>query len=819
MRLYERFADKNFHTSVATTFGIDFDSYESIALSRLRGAGCRNNLVIADGRMLSHALGGASELPQRAGTHYSVSGASAAGVFHPKLFLQFGRKGGRLIIGSANLTPSGLAGNLEIIGMLSCDEDSSGEQQLIAQAWHYAVRFADGAQQSVNDQIAWLHSRAGWLEATTPASGPVQLADGTLAGLLLSGETTGIAWRFADLIDGPVTRLIVISPYWDPQLAALSYLTELLNPEGVAVLVDPETKEFPKDAAHRIENLKLYNRGTFREGRFIHAKVIIAQTESVDHVLFGSANCTSAALGGANFAGSNAEACLYRALPAGILIEALKLGDILTDDQIIAPHDLNEPDYAEDLPLAELAAKNPGTFEGRADSLRWRSKAIENPQDCTISLLGIRGLPIACTLKPLPAGTEQDKRFQIESADQRPAFAQITFPNGTRSSPAIITWIDTLKREIRERRRSSIQNRLDELEADTEASLALLDIMNELQALEKDESPPKAPISVPKLNAHDDSNASENHTSLSYEEFIAGRRPRTSGHELSYNSLAGSDVSIVRVILNRIIGFGVEYEDQAPTEQDDDAFDLGDETEDAEGAMDAGVEFGAKIHVQEDIEEDKLIRRAQQRRATQDQLINAVKKFQEDIKGRQNANEPLKNYDLIRLRALIMILATAASPHAHKSKESKDKPSTLRVLPVEGDPNSWPVLIGRLLFSFFGGNKPAIRLLHLIKEHDQIPGDFSECWATCYWALQACINAPLSPKEQHRIEGLLKPMMKTTFLLTLPSKDEVLAEEIISVMDQMNKSYVVPLGINPLQILNGHRALVEETFKCGNAKS
>ena len=60
MRIYERFADKNFHTSVTTTFGIDFDAYESIALPRLRGAGCRNNLVIADGRMLSHALDGAS---------------------------------------------------------------------------------------------------------------------------------------------------------------------------------------------------------------------------------------------------------------------------------------------------------------------------------------------------------------------------------------------------------------------------------------------------------------------------------------------------------------------------------------------------------------------------------------------------------------------------------------------------------------------------------------------------------------------------------------------------------------------------------------
>ncbi len=56
MRLYERFADKNFYTSVATTFGVDFDSYEQIALSRLRGAGCRDNLVIVDPRAVDEEV-------------------------------------------------------------------------------------------------------------------------------------------------------------------------------------------------------------------------------------------------------------------------------------------------------------------------------------------------------------------------------------------------------------------------------------------------------------------------------------------------------------------------------------------------------------------------------------------------------------------------------------------------------------------------------------------------------------------------------------------------------------------------------------------
>ena len=64
MKLYERYGDNGFHTCIATTFGVDFDAYENIVLPRLRGAGCCNNLLLTDSRMLSYALDGASLLPE-----------------------------------------------------------------------------------------------------------------------------------------------------------------------------------------------------------------------------------------------------------------------------------------------------------------------------------------------------------------------------------------------------------------------------------------------------------------------------------------------------------------------------------------------------------------------------------------------------------------------------------------------------------------------------------------------------------------------------------------------------------------------------------
>ena len=44
MKLYEALGDRGFHTTIMTTFSVDFDAYENIVLPRLRGAGSYNNI-------------------------------------------------------------------------------------------------------------------------------------------------------------------------------------------------------------------------------------------------------------------------------------------------------------------------------------------------------------------------------------------------------------------------------------------------------------------------------------------------------------------------------------------------------------------------------------------------------------------------------------------------------------------------------------------------------------------------------------------------------------------------------------------------------
>jgi hypothetical protein len=167
-------------------------------------------------------------------------------------------------------------------------------------------------------------------------------------------------------------RLVVMSPYWDPGLNALRALRTALRPESTAVLIQPHLGLFPKDAWSKAKGAKIFDAANiedFKGGRFTHAKIIIAETEDADCVLYGSANCTLAALGRESSRGSNEEACFYRETAPGVAVSLLKLKGALKT--ALNPDEL--PAYApsDERPISSLSARLPGEFELRGEILCW----------------------------------------------------------------------------------------------------------------------------------------------------------------------------------------------------------------------------------------------------------------------------------------------------------------------------------------------------------------------------------------------------------------------------------------------------------------
>lgn len=804
MKLFERFGDKGFHSSIITTFGIDFEAYENIALYRLLGSGCRNNTLIIDKQMLTIALDGTSTLPEYAGRHYTVSGVEAKGVFHPKIILQLGRKEARLIVGSANMTASGIAGNLELVGSITARPEDLGERQLIASAWNYVTSLLDTQQEAISHQLSWIRMRTRWLTETEPTDLAVELADKSLAAFLPSNIDIGIGERFVALLqEQKINRLIILSPYWDEELNAIKYLSDQLNPKEIIILIDKDKQLFPSESLKNLPYVKVLDLKKFAQGRFVHAKAIIAQTDSYDHVLYGSANCTVAALGRANYAGSNEEACLYRRMPANSVLGALQLDAMILTASPISASDL--PTFHQDnsIPIEEAVKRFPGRFESHSGRLFWWPPKSTSIEETHLELLGLTGKVLSLKLSPLTAMVDGPLRFIISEAEESPSFARLRFKDGVTSAPAVITQVDEIQDFVREIRGKKAEQAAVRLEMETEEGTWLLEVLDNFEAAEIEmQNQTNLPISHQK-NITNPLEQETVYKKLAYESFIAGRKSSLHQNAISRLSTIGSEQSLVRAFLNRILAIADAKKispNQAMIEEEiRQSQQLGDETSQGGLSIDADnatlLQNKERQKTEKEIQKEIQIAKAKKVEEIRDQITKAVVKFTNRVSESAQKNN-ITSFDVLRLRSILMIVAAAGW------SDSNARKTQLQVLPLEsphinlvGGDYSWPGVLGKVLYSFFGGNNPAILSLHIDASHEQIPNDILEGWATCFWAANACLVTAYANPTLNKTSSRIESLRNKIYLMTALTPDELKSQSIIKVIEGLNNRFCDRLGI------------------------
>ena len=100
-----------YHSAVLTCFTFDPIFFESIYLPTLHKLGVTNVVVLMDSSMYDRLLSDSSyQYHQVSTNNYTLVRQSNmhGGVFHPKMVLLFGDDEGALIVGSGNLTFSGM---------------------------------------------------------------------------------------------------------------------------------------------------------------------------------------------------------------------------------------------------------------------------------------------------------------------------------------------------------------------------------------------------------------------------------------------------------------------------------------------------------------------------------------------------------------------------------------------------------------------------------------------------------------------------------------------------------------------------------------
>lgn len=434
--LFRDLARSGWHSSLMTTYSVDPAFYDGSVEYRLRTYGCENNILMADAIMLKRAIAATPEAFRNAGRRYAIVPIQVGGCFHPKVHLRLGTDRARLIVGSANATAAGWGSNQEIVTAIDWsrrteDETVTATGPLLKTAYDYLASWLIGVPGDAIEFKLRLHRKdSPWLADLQANTAPIELPDGSAIDLFCErGDGgPGMLSRLSALLAGEaVKRLIVISPYWDSDLSGLRDLRDSLSQSATIVALNPGKNEFPVDALRADDSIRF---AAIHDGedahRFLHAKVILAETEAADHLLFGSANCSDDALGRLNAAARNAEVSMYRRFPAGRGIELLGL-DI---SKFLDRSAIQQP-----LPNSKMfesgnSAVPAGILEVVDRSLTWWPPLDESPEGAKI-LTGDEALPVR------PVGNSQF-RTQLPSDPVFPLIVRVQFGDGRVSDPFIV---------------------------------------------------------------------------------------------------------------------------------------------------------------------------------------------------------------------------------------------------------------------------------------------------------------------------------------------------------------------------------------------
>lgn len=434
--LFKELTQTGFHSSILTTYSVDAAFYDGSLHHRLRAYGSDNNILLADNAMLQRAISETPEAFTRAGTAYALVPVALNGAFHPKINLRLGSDDGCLIVGSANATAAGWGRNREIFGKFDwwtkrSDGNEAAYQQLIRKAYDYVSHWLrSSGLEAINRKLSIIERDAPWLLDVEANDEPLTLADGTLVDLLCEDGKggPGILNKMSDLVgNAKVTRLVVLSPYWDARLERLLELIATFAPDEVVIALSEQKPEFPIEQLHRIPDVKFV--GVFDGndgGRFIHAKALIVETAEYDHVLFGSANCSDDALGLRQKPARNAECSVYRRVPAGQALELI--GFDLSSP--ISRESLQMPTREQVEARAELSVPA-GVIEASERNLRWTpSRRIKAPAGAYLS--------IPEGEFPFLRGRGETYQLQLPTRPRYLLIARVRLADGTVTSPVIV---------------------------------------------------------------------------------------------------------------------------------------------------------------------------------------------------------------------------------------------------------------------------------------------------------------------------------------------------------------------------------------------
>lgn len=848
MRYFDLFSSGGYHSTVLSTYAISHDAFESVVLRRLRGAGVANTIVLTDEAQLALDLSASRDTPRHAGRRYAVVPIRQGYAFHPKIVFQVGRNRGRLLVGSANLTASGLAGNLEVAASVTVELESDHQSiHLLTAAWRYLKGHLDPRSAALSMAAAWLEERSPWLGGQEDANALVTYGDDTAAGFFTDRGNRSITSQYIDAIgrNEPIDRLIVVSTYWDDRLECLRQLLGALpgTPEAI-VFADPTSGYFPVSVAHDFSSLSLKDARHLHTAagtaRFVHAKTYLVQSATYDHLLVGSANCSVAGLGLPNSMGINAEACLYRRQPLGTLAEALGL------DQAI---DSTETDITADQFTGHLSStdekmegKRPtpaGRVDVAFDQVLWYPPKEAAGKSGMLALHG-SGRDNILSEHRVEVRDSDPVAFSLPKSE-RPVLASVGYDSETGRRWVTINDVPALRGQRQDPKQRSAQRLLDSLSVETSESWLFVEVLTELDRHEaKSSHSPSASnpgqAYVPRArDSGEESDAATPPPRIGYDAFVRGRTlsgemagpPRIglqSGHSIS-----------IRQVINRILGLNAFTDEDLEEDNDEDEsfLDMGDETANGTAALE-NADYGANGVSSEDescsrkssteeseessnAEAEEERARLRRRKASAAACEEKVNGLIERLRGTPES-PPVNEDDIFRVRLILTVLMAMSYGGSPKAPAIDPIPST-RVLPA-ANPGSktttWPRLMGRLLSAITQRTTGNGMLdLEIDPELGRISDTLLEAWGTCFWCMQASLAALSSPSGDSQLQSFMERLGSALYAVIGLRGDDLKHPIIETMFETLSTRHAAALGLDGTFIWRMHCKIAQQNL-CSN---
>lgn len=296
---------REYDLALMTTFNLDVDFFERFIAGRIYGNEIKKIALFVDAKELNKAINNTWKKSLMMGSRYSVNPVRMPGAFHPKVTLLVSNDSAKLIVASANFTQSGYSTNNEVFNVFEVSSEHTKHLPIIKAAAEFFLRiYSLSYTFRLDDKLMQELQSIPFLDINT---------DGIKGDtFLLNSIDKPIANQMKDII-GNVSQIDIAVPFYDNNLEALIRLKKDFNADVVNTYVQNHQSRFNVSKADDLDYVTVKAFKKFEEpesSSFYHGKVIRFLNDNSSWILYGSANCTGAALYSTAAEGGNVECCI-----------------------------------------------------------------------------------------------------------------------------------------------------------------------------------------------------------------------------------------------------------------------------------------------------------------------------------------------------------------------------------------------------------------------------------------------------------------------------------------------------------------------------